>query len=420
MKVLLIQPSRLEADGRVYKNKSRWLLGMTLPYLAALTPPGIDVAIKDDLYEDVDFNEPCDVVGLTCMSHQAIAGVPDRRRVPRAGQADRDGGVSRHARPRRGAPTCRRGRHRRGRRGLAARIEDAAAGRLQRRYQSSTLSDLEGLPSPRYDLIDLRRYRIPNLPAQTTRGCPYACSYCEVTQVYGAKFRYRPPEEVVEEVKTLMRLGKRRFVYFVDDIFNAHRKHAFAVMEGLNNAQGQLDLPLHGERRRGHRDARLDARSGVPCISISAWSRSTRRACTRSTRSRTTPTATRNSSPIFARHGIEFSLNVMFGLDGDTTATFDATVDKLIEYKAPVSFMFILSPRVGLKIRDELLAQGRIDHSEWDRYHSYEMRLQAAEHDPFRSSKRVSGEPSAGSTRTVRSPGGCFRRRTVTRCSRCR
>ena len=63
------------------------------------------------------------------------------------------------------------------------------------------MSDLKGLPDPRYDLLDLKRYRIPNLPAQTTRGCPYACSYCEVTQVYGAKFRYRPPEEVVEEVK---------------------------------------------------------------------------------------------------------------------------------------------------------------------------------------------------------------------------
>ena len=62
----------------------------------------------------------------------------------------------------------------------------------------------------------------------------------------------------------------------------------------------------------------------------------------------------------------------MFGLDGDTKDTFDATVDKLIEYKAPLSFMFILSPRVGLKIRDELMAQGRIDHSDWDRYHSYE------------------------------------------------
>ena len=44
MKVLLVQPSRLQPDGSIYKNSTRWLLGMTLPYVAALTPPGIDVA----------------------------------------------------------------------------------------------------------------------------------------------------------------------------------------------------------------------------------------------------------------------------------------------------------------------------------------------------------------------------------------
>src|SRR4028119_844223 len=71
MKVLLVQPSRLQPDGSVYKNKTRWLLGMTLPYLAGLCPPGVDVAIKDDLYEDIPFDTRYDLVGLTCMSHQA-------------------------------------------------------------------------------------------------------------------------------------------------------------------------------------------------------------------------------------------------------------------------------------------------------------------------------------------------------------
>src|SRR5215469_7031374 len=68
MKVLLVQPSRLQPDGSVYKGRTRWLLGMTLPYLAALTPPGIAVEIVDDLYEDVPLGRPYDLVGLTCMS----------------------------------------------------------------------------------------------------------------------------------------------------------------------------------------------------------------------------------------------------------------------------------------------------------------------------------------------------------------
>ena len=372
MKVLLVQPSRIQPDGSVYKNKTRWLLGMTLPYLAALTPPGVDVAIKDDLYEEITFDEPCDVVGLTCMSHQASRAYQIADEFRRRGKKVVMGGfhvtlAADEALQHADAVVVGEAE------GVWPKLlEDAASGNLQGRYLSEKLSDLKGLPTPRYDLIDLRRYKIPNLPAQTTRGCPYACSYCEVTQVYGARFRYRPPEEVVEEVKLLMRLGKRRFVYFVDDIFNAHRKHAFAVMEGLKA------LKVHWTclctANVGDDGEMLDLMRASGCLHINIGMESVDPESLRSVNKKQNHADKyKEQFAAIRKRGIEFSLNVMFGLDGDTTDTFDATVNLLIEYKAPVSFMFILSPRVGLKIRDELMEQGRIDHSDWDRYHSYEV-----------------------------------------------
>jgi radical SAM superfamily enzyme YgiQ (UPF0313 family) len=372
MKVLLVQPSRIQPDGTVYKHRTRWLLGMTLPYVAALTPPGIDVAIRDDLYEEIDFDEPCDLVGLTCMSHQASRAYQIADAFRRRGRSVVIGGFHATLAPDEAlqhADAVVIGEAE----GVWGRVvEDAAAHRLQGRYQSATLSDLKGLPTPRYDLLDLRRYRIPNLPAQTTRGCPYACSYCEVTQVYGARFRYRPPEEVIEEVRLLMKLGRRKFVYFVDDIFNAHRKHAFAVMEGL--------LPLNVAwtclctANVGDDGEMLDLMRASGCRHINIGMESVIPESLRSVNKKQNH-ADRYAEQFAAirKRGLEFSLNVMFGLDGDTKETFDATVDRLIEYKAPLSFMFILSPRVGLKIRDDLQAEGRIDHSDWDRYHSYEV-----------------------------------------------
>jgi radical SAM superfamily enzyme YgiQ (UPF0313 family) len=372
MKVLLVQPSRLQPDGTVYKNRTRWLLGMTLPYVAALSPPGVEVAIKDDLYEDIDFDARYDLVGLTCMSHQASRAYQIADEFRRRGKPVVVGGFHATLAPDEAlghADAVVVGEAE----GVWPRVlEDAAAGRLRGRYQSPALSDLKGLPSPRYDLIDLKRYRIPNLPAQTTRGCPYACSYCEVTQVYGARFRYRPPDEVVEEVKTLMRLGNRKFVYFVDDIFNAHRKHAFAVMEGLKA------LKVHWTclctANVGDDGEMLDLMRASGCLHINIGMESVNPESLRSVNKKQNHADRyREQFAAIRKRGIEFSLNVMFGLDGDTKGVFDATVDRLIEYKAPISFMFILSPRVGLQIRDELAAQGRIDHSDWDRYHSYEV-----------------------------------------------
>ena len=86
MKVLLIQPSRYR-NGLLDKRRRRWLLGMTLPYLAALVPADIRVEIKDDLLEEVTFQEECDLVALSFMSHQAtrayqIAAGFRRRGIP--------------------------------------------------------------------------------------------------------------------------------------------------------------------------------------------------------------------------------------------------------------------------------------------------------------------------------------------------
>ena len=71
MKTLLIQASGYRENGRLDRRKSRWLLGMTLPYVAALTPRDIQVEIKDDMLEEITFREDCDLVGLSFMSHQA-------------------------------------------------------------------------------------------------------------------------------------------------------------------------------------------------------------------------------------------------------------------------------------------------------------------------------------------------------------
>lgn len=372
MRVLLVQPSRHEADGSIYKAKSRWLLGMTLPYVAALAPPGVDVTIKDDLYEDVPFGDHFDLVGLTCMSHQASRAYEIADEFRRRGVPVVLGGFHATLAPDEALEHADSVVIGEAETVWPQLIQDLAAGAMKRSYRAEKLSELKALPTPRYDLLDLRRYRIPNLPAQTTRGCPYACNYCEVTQVYGAKFRYRPPEEVVEEVRKLMKLGNRKFVYFVDDIFNAHRKHAFAVMEGL--------LPLKVSwtclctANVGDDGEMLDLMRRSGCLHINIGMESISPESLKSVNKKQNH-ADRYKEQFAAirRRGIEFSLNVMFGLDGDTTDTFDATVEKLIEFKTPLSFMFILSPRVGLKIRDELMDQGRILHSDWNRYHSYEV-----------------------------------------------
>ncbi len=371
MKVLFVQPSRLNPDGTVYHARNRWLLGMTLPYLAGLTPREHDVEIKDDLWDRIDFDAPVDLVALSFMSHQASRAYQISEEFRKRRRTVVMGGFHVTLAPEECLEHCDSIVFGEAEGVWSKLLDDASAGKLKRRYVSQELSDLKGIPVPRYDIINLKRYRIPNLPAQTTRGCPYGCNYCEVTQVYGRKFRHRPPAEVEEEVREIVSVTGRRSIYFVDDIFNANRSHALEVMERI--------LPLKIKwtclctANVGSDPQLLDMmqRSGCNHINIGMETVNSENLKLINKKQNHTDKYHEQFAEIRKR-GIEYSLNVIFGLDGDTLDSFRATLDLLKSYKAPMAFAFILAPRVGLEIRKQMMSEDRLLHSDWARYTSYE------------------------------------------------
>jgi radical SAM superfamily enzyme YgiQ (UPF0313 family) len=367
MKVLLIQSSRYWPNGRLDRRKSRWLLGMTLPYLAALTPKDIQVEIKDDMLDEITFREDCDLVGITCMTHQA----------PRA--YDIAAGFRR-----RGVPVVMGGFHAtlapeecqeyadalvlgEAEEAWPQLLRDFQAGRMQSRYKAEKLSDLKNLPVPRYDLLDLKRYKIWNIPSQTTRGCPHNCNFCEVTQVYGGKFRHRPVDDVINEIKAIQRLTGGSFLYFVDDNFVANRRHAMEIMERLIPLK--LNYACLATANVGDDPQLLDllARSGCRHVNIGMESISPESLRAINKKQNKVKDYERQFMSLQNR-GIGYSVNVMFGMDGDGPEIFDTTVEFLIRIKAHLVFMFILTPRPGIKLRKQLLEEGRIFDLDWSHY----------------------------------------------------
>jgi radical SAM superfamily enzyme YgiQ (UPF0313 family) len=367
MKVLLIQSSRYWPNGRLDRRKSRWLLGITLPYLAALTPEDIQVEIKDDMLDEITFREDCDLVGITCMTHQAPRAYELAAGFRRRGIPVVMGGWHATMAPeecQRYADSLVLGE---AEEAWPQLLRDFQTGCLKPRYKAEKLSDLKNLPFPRYDLLDLKRYKIWNIPSQTTRGCPHNCNFCEVTQVYGGKFRHRPVDEVINEIQEIRRLTGGGFVYFVDDNFVGHRRHALELMERLIPLK--LLYGCMATANVGDDPEMLDllVRSGCRHLTIGME--------TVSPASLQAINKKHNKIKDYARQfqalrdrGIGFSVSVMFGLDGDDLGIFDTTVEFLIRTKAPLAFMFILSPRPGIKVREQLLKEGRIFDHDWTHY----------------------------------------------------
>jgi radical SAM superfamily enzyme YgiQ (UPF0313 family) len=78
-------------------------------------------------------------------------------------------------------------------------LADFRAGRLQPFYRGDRL-ELDDLPTPLYGLLKHGHdFRIVN----TARGCPYPCSFCTVSRVFGSRIRMRPVADVVRDVDAI-------------------------------------------------------------------------------------------------------------------------------------------------------------------------------------------------------------------------
>ncbi len=88
------------------------------------------------------------------------------------------------------------------------------------------LKDLDSLPFPAWDLVDMPQYRASwlkhagyfSLNMSTTRGCPFKCNWC-AKPIYGNRYNSRSPENVVDEIKMMKGWFGMDHIWFCDDIF---------------------------------------------------------------------------------------------------------------------------------------------------------------------------------------------------------
>lgn len=102
----------------------------------------------------------------------------------------------------------------------------AEGAQVRRTAPRPTMTDLDGLPFPSWDLIDVERYRSAWTAAHgrlswnmvTSRGCPYHCNWC-AKPIFGTRYAQRTPANVAEELHRLRERVRPDHVWFADDIF---------------------------------------------------------------------------------------------------------------------------------------------------------------------------------------------------------
>jgi len=114
---------------------------------------------------------------------------------------------------------------------------------LRQTERRPDISNLDELPFPAWDLVDIDRYRkvwqkkhgFFAINMVTTRGCPFHCNWC-AKPIWGQRYHVRSPENVLGEIQWIMEAITPDYIWFVDDIFGLKPGWIAQVSDVLSSA----------------------------------------------------------------------------------------------------------------------------------------------------------------------------------------
>ena len=242
-------------------------------------------------------------------------------------------------------------------------LADLARGEAAAVYRS-TERTLVGAPPIRRDLIRRNLYLVPN-SIVVTRGCPHSCDFCYRDAFFagGRGFYTQPVDSALAEIDRL----PGRHLYFLDDHLFGHRTFArelFAGMAGAGRvwqAAGTVQSILDGDL------IERAAAAGLRSLFVGFETTSQANLADHGKRhniGRDYDRAIRRLHDL----GIMVNASFVFGMDDDGPDVFDRTVDWAVERGVETATFHILTPYPGTGLYDRMAAQGRLLHSDWDRY----------------------------------------------------
>ena len=241
--------SRRAADRQIYLVQPKfppsywgldYLLPMT-PYravfpplglltLAGLTPPDFKVTLCDEnIGEPIDYNTDAQIVGITGYIIQIarVFEIADRFRA--LGKTVILGGPLANLLPQECRPHCDVLFEGEAEYTWPRFLREFAAGSWSDHYHENEKIHLPDSPAPRLEVL---KGRYAHGIVQCTRGCPFTCEFCDIIVMYGRKMRYKPIEQVLQEVRAWHARGASQ-VFFADDNFIGNRAYAKELLRAL-------------------------------------------------------------------------------------------------------------------------------------------------------------------------------------------
>lgn len=349
------------------------LPSLSLLTLAALTPPDIEVEYREilDLKAEPELPRDYDLVAISSYSAQILDAYRAAQVYRARGVPVVMGGLHVTVRPEEALAHGSVAVVGEGEMSWPRVIEDFRRGELQSEYRppAGAWFDLADAPMPRYELLDVARYN--RLTVQTSRGCPHRCDFCASSILLTPKYRVKPVEKVIAEIRRIRELWPNPFIEFADDNSFVMRPHSKDLLRALCHEHvkwfTEADISIADDpelldlmRESGCRQVLVGLESpaaeGLDGVEMRGnWKHA---------KAADSMSAVRR----IQSHGITVNGCFVLGLDGHTEAIFDQVYDFVERSGLYEVQITVLTPFPGTPLYERLRREGRLlVEGAWDR-----------------------------------------------------
>ncbi len=239
-------------------------------------------------------------------------------------------------------------------------------GEIQHNPPRPLLENLDELPLPAYHLVDMSS--VDFFQIETSRGCPYRCTFCDTSRFYGHTWRAKSPERVLQEFKLLAQYGQPGMTLLTDDNINTDMRRVdriceLLLKEGLNFPL-QIQMRSDDISRNPDTIARL-AQIGtkILIIGLESGSQETLNAIRKGVQLEHVVRA----SELCRRNGIHLLASYMIGLPHETAESAECTTRFAMETADSVAIN-LFTPYPGTAMYDQCKRDGLLLTEDWGQY----------------------------------------------------
>jgi anaerobic magnesium-protoporphyrin IX monomethyl ester cyclase len=240
-------------------------------------------------------------------------------------------------------------------------------GRVVRNSGRAQIADLDSLPWPDREAIDIGRYvdvwrthhGMGSVNLITARGCPYKCNWCSHA-TFGHSHRRRDPVDCAAELQSIVERYEPDQVWYADDVFTISHKWLFDYAAELRRRGLRIPFETISRADRMQKPEVMETLADMGCYRIWIGSESGSQrildAMQRGVKVPQVQWATREAQ----RHGMEVGMFLMWGYEGETIEDIEATIEHVKVSAPDIYFTTVSYPIKGTRYYEKVASKLKV------------------------------------------------------------